>query len=305
MVHCDQQIRNDINEDIAEDQHLATLNSMSAKDDICRSNLEENKPAVKLVFLFITTTSEEHSREELLRFDAEEWTFPDIRFHDTIFEIALSVKTPEVFTNYVATDEQDLEIDEQIYQKIPCTQENGVAFLNDGEEDELQSDTEIETDEEIVPEEVKEVQQPTNRSRPVLVIEEAEEIDEERITPQTVKEQQNPIHRFMSHLYNENASTFTGSFDIADESYSSVFAIESESEEEWEYADEGKKDFPPSPPVLEDEHCDESSVPVQTPARVQLGFKEDEMDVITRQSVPQAIFEVSNFVELNIRSLLE
>ena len=96
----------------------------------------------------------------------------------------------------------------------------------------------------------------------------------------------------MSHLYDENASTFTGSFDIADESYSSVFAVESESEKEWEYADEGKKDFPPSPPVLQDEHCDESSVPVQTPARFQLGFKEDEMDVITRQSVPQAIFEV-------------
>ena len=53
-----------------------------------------------------------------------------------------------------------------------------------------------------------------------------------------------------------------------------------------------KKDFPTSPPVLEDEHCDESSVPAQTPARVQLGFKEDEMDVNTSQSVPQAIFEV-------------
>ena len=162
MVHCDQHIKNDINEDITENQHLATFNSMSAKDDICRNNLEENKPAVKLVFLFITITSEERSREELLRFDAEEWTFPDIRIHDVIFEIVLSAKTPEVLSNFVATDEQDVQIYEQIYQRFPCTEENGVAFLDDGKEDELQSDTEIETDEETVPEEVRGVQQPTN-----------------------------------------------------------------------------------------------------------------------------------------------
>ena len=44
----------------------------------------------------------------------------------------------------------------------------------------MQSDTEIETDDEIVPEEIKEVQQPTNRRRPVPVTEEAEEFDEEK-----------------------------------------------------------------------------------------------------------------------------
>ena len=131
VVHCDQQIRNDINEDITEDQHLATFNSMSAKDDICRNNLEENKPAVKLVFLFIKTTSEEHSTEELLRFDADGRTFPDIRFHDVIFEIVLPAKTPEVLSNFVAADEQDVQIYEQIHRKIPCTEENGVAFLDD------------------------------------------------------------------------------------------------------------------------------------------------------------------------------
>ena len=73
--------------------------------------------------------------------------------------------------------------------------------------------------------------------------------------------------------------------------------------DEWASADEGKfpvgeedDSCPPSPIVFEDEHCDENSLlPVQTATRVDLDFNEDQRDVITRQSVPQAIFEVALF----------